>query len=202
MPNEQSSDSGIPPGAFFTIKEVAAILKVSTRTVKRFIKKGKLPTVRIMSSVRIRRNDFETLQLHAPRSLSILQRLEGKNLGFDPVGVLCGDISEPDPRELLGFLLQKKRLGHILVLVRYLPLSKWIKKKTPISDEDARCWTYLRFAAQEIAKLTPARRDSLRQKGSDPLQVIKLFAQERATAGLPPVGKPGDKRHVGFSFEL
>ena len=43
----------------YTVKEVADILKVSTRTVKRMIKRGDIKAVKLGGTVRIRREALE-----------------------------------------------------------------------------------------------------------------------------------------------
>ena len=43
---------------FLTIKEIAAVLRVHASTVRRFIRTGRLVSVKVGSSVRIRREDF------------------------------------------------------------------------------------------------------------------------------------------------
>jgi excisionase family DNA binding protein len=42
-----------------TVEEVAAFLKVCTRTVRRWIKSGELPVARLGRQYRIRRRDLE-----------------------------------------------------------------------------------------------------------------------------------------------
>ena len=46
-------------GAFLTVAEVAAMMRVSTMTVYRLIKAGDLPAVRVGKSYRIREDDVD-----------------------------------------------------------------------------------------------------------------------------------------------
>jgi excisionase family DNA binding protein len=52
---------GAPRRSLLTAAEVAEILHVSTRSVRRLIKDGKLPIVRVRPAVRIRPEVVETL---------------------------------------------------------------------------------------------------------------------------------------------
>ena len=47
---------------YLTIKEVAQLLKVSTRTIKRWIDKDILPATKIESTVRINKLDIPTYE--------------------------------------------------------------------------------------------------------------------------------------------
>lgn len=49
----------IPQERFFTASEVADLLKVTPRTVRRWIAEGLLPVVRFQRTVRIDRSDLE-----------------------------------------------------------------------------------------------------------------------------------------------
>ena len=46
-------------GAFLTVAEVAAMMRVSTMTVYRLIKAGDIPAVRVGKSYRIREDDVD-----------------------------------------------------------------------------------------------------------------------------------------------
>jgi len=50
---------------FLTITEVAAFLRVSTRSVRRWVETGDLPAVRIGRQYRVRRDDVDRLVLVA-----------------------------------------------------------------------------------------------------------------------------------------
>ena len=63
MPTIGSPSLGSPSAvpALLTVREVAALFRVSTKTVRRLIDRGQLRTVRVGSSIRIRAVDVETL---------------------------------------------------------------------------------------------------------------------------------------------
>ena len=46
----------------FTVKEVAAAFNISTRTVWRLIKAGKISTFKLGRSIRIARSEFDRIQ--------------------------------------------------------------------------------------------------------------------------------------------
>ena len=56
------SGSGRDPSArgLLTINEIAAALRVSKMTVYRFIRDGRLPAIRVGSSLRVYRDDLDT----------------------------------------------------------------------------------------------------------------------------------------------
>lgn len=48
-------------GALLTVQEVAAVLSVSQRTVRRMVVAGEFPVVRLGRAIRVRRIDIEAL---------------------------------------------------------------------------------------------------------------------------------------------
>lgn len=198
MSTHESIDSGILPGAVFKIYEAAEILKVHPRTVKRMVKDGRLRIVgNLGAAVRIPRAEI-VRTINSPRTLNLLQRMDGRKLGFDSVDTIYGDIPEPHPRELLGFLLQKRREDLVLTHARFLPLGKWLSKQGPKSDEDAVSWCYLRSVARKISELRRPQRQALRQRGRDAFLVIELLSPQRP-ADVPPAD---DVVPTGFTFDL
>ena len=53
------SGQGVTPGEYLSAKEVASLVGVSLRTVRRWIAEGTLPAARVGGVVRIRRRDLE-----------------------------------------------------------------------------------------------------------------------------------------------
>ena len=47
------------PDDFLTVREVATLLKVSDKTVRRVMARGELPSFRVGAQVRFRRTDIE-----------------------------------------------------------------------------------------------------------------------------------------------
>ncbi len=57
--SDAMSGQPTPPGAYLSAKEVATLLGVSLRTVRRWIAEGTLPAARLGGVVRIRRADLD-----------------------------------------------------------------------------------------------------------------------------------------------
>ena len=80
----RSHDRDVTPALLLDLGEVAALLRVSKRTVASMIKDGRLAVMRIGGAVRVRRGDIEALVAGQPASPRFLDRAETK--GADASG--------------------------------------------------------------------------------------------------------------------
>jgi excisionase family DNA binding protein len=82
-----------------TVQETAVILKASPVTVRRFIKSRRLPAVRVGRSLRVRREDVESLPLPANADEPPVEEVEvgwGLFTKDDPLWDLVGMLGDED----------------------------------------------------------------------------------------------------------
>jgi excisionase family DNA binding protein len=137
-----------------TLDEAAIELRVSRRTVERLIKLpvNPLPSVKIGGARRILAGRLDGWLDGKGDRLGLVTFLERTPLHSLAVDVVFGEIPEPDPELLRGFLITKNRWGDLALAPKMTPLRNWPRRSGKKHVLDVLVWSSLRIAAKYLAE--------------------------------------------------